>query len=132
MNMDNNRQMMRKPTTALSRRPSPLEMRVTPVADIFETSNAFVVKLDMPGATKETVRVAVEPGALVATGEVAPLHRDGADLMVHEITRKSYVREFTLGQGASHENVQASYEEGVLTITVQKTEDAASKTIQIR
>jgi len=132
MDTTNNRHMMRTPTTALSKIPSPIEMRVTPVADIFVTGDAFVIKLDMPGAAKETVTVSVEPGSLIARGEVSPLHKDGAALMLQEISRKSYVREFTLGSGASHENVQALFEDGVLTITVPKTDDMKSKNIQIR
>jgi HSP20 family protein len=132
MDTNNNRHKMRTPTTALSKMPSPIEMVVTPVADIFETSDAFVIKLDMPGAAKDTVTVSVEPGSLTARGVVGPLHRDGADLMLQEISRKSYVREFTLGSGASHENVQALFEDGVLTITVPKTDDMKSKNIQIR
>jgi HSP20 family protein len=132
MDTNNNRQMMRTPTTALSKMPSPIEMRVTPVADIFETADAFVIKLDMPGAAKDTITVSVEPGSLIARGEFTPPHRDGVDLRLREISRKSYVREFALGSGASHENVQALFEDGVLTITVPKTDDLKSKKIQIR
>jgi HSP20 family protein len=132
MDTNNNRHMTRRPTTALSKLPSPIEIRVTPVADIYETADAFVIKLDMPGAAKETVTVSVEPGSLIAKGDVGQLHGEGADLVRQEISRKSYLREFTLGTGATHENVRAVFEEGVLTVTVPKTDDMKPKNIHIR
>jgi HSP20 family protein len=132
MDPNNNSEMNRKPSTALSKLPTPIAVRVTPVADIFETDAAFVVKLDMPGATRETVDVTVEAGSLRAKGEVVSLHREGAAYVLNEIVQKVYFREFTLGAGASHENIQALFESGVLTITVPKTDDVKPTTIQIR
>jgi HSP20 family protein len=132
MDANNNQGMIRKPTMALSKRLSPLELLVTPVADIYETADAFVIALNMPGATRDTVSITVEPGSLVAKGVVAPLHQDGAALVLSEIPHKSYLREFALGVGVSHENVQALFEDGVLTITVPETEEMKSQNIQIR
>jgi HSP20 family molecular chaperone IbpA len=69
---------------------------------------------------------------LIAKGDVGQLHGEGADLVRQEISRKSYLREFTLGTGATHENVRAVFEEGVLTFTVPKTDDMKPKNIHIR
>ena len=132
MDTNNKDGMMRKPITALSNRPAPLEVTVTPIADIYETADAFVIRLDMPGASKGTISVTAEPGYLAAKGVVAPYHAQTGTLLLAEIPRRNYLREFHLGQGASHENVEALFENGVLTITVPKTEEMKSKTIQVK
>ena len=132
MDTNNDRGMMRKPITALSNRPAPLGVTLAPVADIYETSDVFVIRLDMPGASKETISVTAEPGYLAAKGAVASYHAQTGTLLLAEIPRRSYLREFHLGQGASHENVEASFENGVLTISVPKTEEMKSKTIRIK
>ena len=132
MDTNNNPGMMREPTTVLSNRPATLGMTVTPVADIYETADAFVIRLDMPGASRETISVMAEPGYLAAKGAVAPYHAETGTLLLAEIPRRSYLREFHLGQGASHEKVEASFENGVLTISVPKTEEMKSKTIRIK
>jgi len=51
--------------------------------------------------------------------------------VLSEIPQTSYFRKFILGAGTSHENVQALFEDGVLTITVPKTEEMKSHNIQI-
>lgn len=132
MDAYNHGERARRPTSALAKRPETVETLVTPVADIYETADAFTIKLDMPGTVKDSISVSVEPGYLAAKGVVAPYHREGSTLLLSELGRKSYFREFNLGEGVNHNNIQAQFEDGVLVITIPKTDDMKAHDIQIR
>ena len=132
MDANNNNELDRQLSTALTKRQEPLEMRVIPVADIYETQEAFTIKLDMPGAQKDSVKVSLEPGHLWASGGTAQFQPGDARLVFGEIGRRSYFREFNLGRGVLYDDVQAQYEDGVLTITVPKTEEIKPREIQIK
>jgi HSP20 family protein len=132
MGMNGKYPLERRRSDALIRHPDAVETIVAPVGDIYETSDAFVVKLDMPGATKDSIHLNVEPGYISVKAAVGPFHRDRDRTVMNEIGRKSYFREFNLGQGIDHNGVQAQFEDGVLTITLPKTEDSKAREIQIK
>jgi len=132
MDTNNHNELERRPTNALAKRPEPFAMFVTPVADIYETADNFTIKLDMPGVPKEAVHVTAQPGRLAAKGEVVGQHTEGGTLLFSEIGRKSYVREFNLGEGVDHNSIQAELEDGVLIITVPKTDALKAREIIIR
>jgi HSP20 family protein len=131
--MDNNNtgDLLRRPSSALAKRPEPLEPPVTPVADIYETADAFVINLDMPGAVKDSISVIVEPGILAVKGKVDS-HRENGELVFSEIGRRSYARSFNLGDGVDGGNIEAQFENGVLGITIPKTESLKAREIKIR
>jgi HSP20 family protein len=107
------------------------ERTVEPVADIYETADAFVVKLDMPGSSKEEIKLSIEPNRLVVRGTVGVQHGEGANVFFSEIGRKNYIREFNLSNGVNHDAIDAQYENGVLTITLPKTEHVKAREITI-
>ncbi|MEX2088574.1 MAG: Hsp20/alpha crystallin family protein [Bacteroidota bacterium] len=115
----------------LMKRPEGLKRIVTPVADVFETAEAFVVKLDLPGVEKEKVNVTIQPGRLSVKGEVGVIHRNESGMLLEEIGLKMYYREFNLGDGIDHQAAQAEFDDGVLTILLPKTDEVKSRTIII-
>lgn len=132
MNTNNYHEIERRKKDALAKRPEPLATLVTPVADIYETADNFTIKLDMPGVTKESLQVTVESGRLAAKGEAGGRHQEGGTLLFNEIGRKIYGREFNLGEGVDHNNIQAQLEDGVLIITVPKSDAIKAHEILIR
>ena len=118
-------------STALMRRPE--EGRyMTPLADIFETPDAFVVMLDMPGASKETISINIDRVNLTVRGPVTAFHKGNAALLCNEIPALGFYRAFNLGEEINENNVDAHLEEGVLTIRLYKKEEVKPKEIQIR
>jgi HSP20 family protein len=107
------------------------ERTVEPVADIYETADAFVVKLDMPGSSKEEIKLSIEPNRLTVRGTVGVQHGEGVNVFFSEIGRKNYIREFNLGNGVNHDAIDAQFENGVLTITLPKTEHVKAREITI-
>jgi len=119
-------------TSALAKLPEPLATLVTPVADIYESADSFTIKLDMPGVPKESVSVTAEPGHLAVKAEAVARHLEGGTLLFSEIGRKRYAREFNLGEGVDHNNIQAQLEDGVLVITLPKSDAMKTREIIIR
>lgn len=113
------------------KRPELQESIVSPVADVFETSDSFIAKLDMPGAVKEAISLHIEPDRLSIRGTVTPRTEEGVSMLHNEIGRKRYFREFHLTKGIDINNITAQYENGVLTITLPKTDEVKAKDIPI-
>jgi len=104
---------------------------VMPVADIYETPEAFVLSLDMPGARKEGISLTMEQGLLHVSAGFDRLHGPGADFLRREIRATGYRRAFTLGEGIDRSNVQASFEEGVLTVKLYKSAEMMPRDIPV-
>jgi len=115
----------------VKREHQPLRLKATPVADIYETHDTFVVALDLPGAAKDTIEVSVEQGLLVVRGQVLP-RPDAQVRMVHrEIGWNAYERSFKIGPGIDENGIRAEFSDGVLTIMLPKTEASRARQIRI-
>jgi HSP20 family protein len=96
---------------------------------------AHVFKADVPGLKKEEVKVEVEDGnVLQISGERSKEHEEKNDRW-HRVERSSgkFLRRFRLPENAQTEQIKASMENGVLTVTVPKEEakKADIKNVQI-
>jgi HSP20 family molecular chaperone IbpA len=110
----------------------PLEARITPAVDIFETPDSFVLHLDMPGAVRELLSVSVEGTRLEVSGRCDRFPEDRTTVRVSEIIKKSYHRIFNLTPGLESGEIEAEFENGVLKIVIPKPEHQKSKTIPIK
>ena len=89
-----------------------------------ETPEAHVFKADVPGLKKEEVKVEVEDGNILQiSGERNKEQEEKTDTW-HRVERSSgkFLRRFRLPENAKAEQVKASMENGVLTVTVPKAE----------
>nr|AFV46380.1 ACD-ScHsp26-like protein [Tamarix hispida] len=94
-----------------------------------ETPGAHIFKADLPGVKKEEVKVEVEDGrVLQITGERSREREEKNDQW-HRMERSSgrFMRRFRLPENARTEEVKASMENGVLTVTVPKMEEKKKK-----
>ena len=108
------------------------ENYTAPLADIYETSDAYVLTLDMPGASKEKINVSVDKGVLTIKSGVEPYHTTDATLLFREIQTPGYLRAFNLGEGINRSSIDAWYENGVLTLKLFKSEDQKPREIQVK
>jgi HSP20 family protein len=104
-----------------------------PPVDIHEDANRLVLKLEVPGIPQEDLQIDLENQTLTVKGE-RKFVNDEKEENFHRIERRygSFVRSFTLPSTIETESAQASYENGVLAITLLKKEAAKPKQVKIQ
>ncbi|XP_030922868.1 18.1 kDa class I heat shock protein-like [Quercus lobata] len=90
-----------------------------------ETPEAHVFKADLPGLKKEEVKVEVEEGRVLQISGERSKEQEEKNEKWHRVERSSgkFLRRFRLPQNAKIDEVKASMENGVLTVTVPKVEE---------
>jgi len=131
MSSNRHTEIIRRDAGTPADRPLQIETIIAPMADLFEVPDAFIMKLDMPGALKESIQLNIEPDRLTVTAVTGSQHPETAAVLFSEIGRKKYQREFNLGAGIDHDKTQAQFEYGVLTVTLPKNENYKPRDIQI-
>jgi len=100
-----------------------------PPADIWETQDEIVVKLDMPGVDKKDIDIKVEAETLTICGK--PAEEPHGRLIYADRQPGSFCREFTLSRDLDRGKISAGMEAGVLTIRVAKAEEVKPRRIEI-
>ncbi|WP_243371598.1 Hsp20/alpha crystallin family protein [Geotalea sp. SG265] len=99
----------------------------TPTCDIFESGNELVVKSDLPGMSREDVKVTIMDNNLIIEGERKSEEKvERKDYLRVERTHGSFSRRIALPEGIDSEQIKASFKDGVLEIRVPKTETKTS------
>ena len=109
--------------------PGPGRLLFTLRMDMQETDEAYILTLDMPGMEKEDIVVEVNDNVLSISGERKERveeEREG-ERVQREIVYGRLDRTVTLPRDANVDEITSKYEEGVLTITVPKTQQEAEK-----
>lgn len=107
-------------------------MTFDPAFDVRETKDAFVFRADMPGMKPDDLSVTLEGGRLSVSGERASEHEEKTDTCYsRERSFGSFVRTFTLPQGANPDEVRADLTDGVLTISIAKAAEARPRSVKI-
>ena len=103
------------------------------LVDVREASDRFEVTLDLPGLEPEDVHVTFEDGMLTVTGK-RHFESEGSGDTWHRIERSfgTFARSIRLPQTADTEKIEATFDKGVLTVSVPKTEQAKPRTIEVQ
>jgi HSP20 family protein len=104
-----------------------------PALDVRESEDRWEVTLDLPGLEPGDVNVTFEDGMLSITGKRGFSKEDEGDTW-HRIERSfgTFARSLLLPQTADTEKIEASFDKGVLTVSVPKTEQARPRTIEVQ
>jgi HSP20 family protein len=103
-----------------------------PAVDVYEDEKAVVLKLEVPGIDEKDLDVSVENHTLTVKGE-RKMEKEEKEENFHRIERRygSFFRAFTLPTTVDTENVQASYNAGVLRLELKKKPEAQPKQIKV-
>jgi HSP20 family protein len=104
----------------------------SPETDIYETETDLVLQADLPGFSAKDIDIVVENNVLTIRGERqfdAKVPPEGLHRM--ERSYGKFSRSFTLPASVDAQKIQASYKNGVLSVTLAKAEHARPKRIQI-
>jgi heat shock protein Hsp20 len=104
-----------------------------PRTDLSETDDAFRIRLDVPGMTKDDIAINLQNNTLTVSGErSSERQKDGEEYVRVERAFGTFHRTFTLPDAVDPDRVEATYDEGVLTINVPKTEKSTRRQIEIQ
>ncbi|HKV23532.1 MAG TPA: Hsp20/alpha crystallin family protein [Candidatus Acidoferrum sp.] len=103
-----------------------------PAVDIYETEQELVVKADLPDVDPKDLDIRVENNILTLRGERKFEKKVDEDNYLRvERTYGSFSRSFSLANTVNAEAIKADYQNGVLTLTVPKREEAKPKQIRV-
>jgi HSP20 family protein len=102
-----------------------------PMTDIYEATDALTVVLEMPGVEKDNVEVSVEDGVLNVQGRLDLNKYQGLTPLYTEYNIGHYSRSFRLSSKIDQNKIAAEMQDGVLSLTLPKTEEAKPRTIRV-
>lgn len=104
-----------------------------PGIDISETDNQYRITAELPGMKKEDIAVNLEKGRLTISGERSFEKEDEGETY-HRVESQygSFNRSFQLPDNVDEESIDATYEDGLLKISVNKSEKEVKKQIEIK
>ena len=104
-----------------------------PNIDVYDDKDKITVKAELPGMKKEDIDISVEGDMLTISGERKEEHEEKqGETYRSERYFGHFQRSLRLSQSVDPNKVQANYKDGVLTITLPKTEQSKPKQIDVK
>jgi len=104
----------------------------TPTVDVSETKDEIVLTAEVPGMKKEDIKLSVQDNVLTLSGEKKQ-EKEEKDTNFYRLERNfgSFCRSFTLSTSVQTDKVKASFKDGILKVTLPKSEEVKPKEIPI-
>ena len=106
----------------------------SPNVDMAETKDEIVLTAELPGFKKEDIKLSVEDHTITLSGEKkSEYEEEKKEENYYQLERRfgSFTRSFALPTPVQADKVKASYKDGILKVTLPKSEEAKKKEIQI-
>jgi len=108
--------------------PRPMAMPM----DAYRKDDSFLLQLDLPAVTPESIELTVEENVLTISAErPAPPTGEGVESVIAERAFGIFTRQIVLGKTLDSERIEASYERGVLTVVIPVAEQAKPRRIEV-
>lgn len=108
------------------------ESWVAPLADIYETADDYYLVANMPGSSKENIRIKLEEGSLIIMGRINYDEVKKRKYVLKETEFGNFYRKFNIAESIDEGKIDASYEGGQLRVKLPKHERVKPKTISIK
>jgi HSP20 family protein len=104
-----------------------------PAVDVFDTKDAVVLKAELPGMKVDDIQIEVDDNVLTIKGERSFTEKVDEE-RYYRVERRygSFQRSLALPQGVRADDIHAAYEDGVLEVTVPKSEAEKPRRIEVR
>ncbi len=99
--------------------------------DAFRSDDHFVVRFDLPGVDPSSIDLTVEKNVLTVSAERNWQPSEGTEVIASERPHGTFSRQLFLGETLDADRIEASYDAGVLTLTVPVAEQAKPRRIEI-
>jgi len=105
-----------------------------PKVDIVENENDYVLHADLPGLEKKDITIKIEDGVLTISGDKKQETKDRKKdrYYYYERSYGSFCRSFALPENIDEKRIAANFKNGLLELTIKKTEKAKPKTIEVK
>jgi HSP20 family protein len=109
------------------------EVDWSPRVDITENENSYVVKAELAGLSKDDVKITMKEDVLTIRGEKKSETKSENE-NVHLLERRygRFVRAFRLPSSVNSKKIDATFKDGILTLSLPKAEEAKPKEIEIK
>ncbi len=108
------------------------ELAIRPAADIFENAECITLQLDMPGVAKDRLRVEADRNSLTVEGTAQFDVPAGMNALYADLRSSVFRRSFALSSELDAEKIDASLQDGVLTLRVPKRAEVRPRKIEVR
>ena len=99
-----------------------------PKLNVYEYEDKIGIVAEIPGLNKKQLNVEVEEGVLTISGDKhSTFNDDGAKVIRRELKQSSFKRSFELGELLNGEDISASFKDGILSVSIPKTEPEKPK-----
>ncbi len=105
--------------------------RPTAPMDAYRHGDQFIVEFDLPGVDPSSIDLTVEKNVLSVTGTRSRSFGETDEILVAERPQGEFHRQLFLGEQLDTDNIQASYDNGVLTLTLSVAEQAKPRKVEI-
>jgi HSP20 family protein len=103
-----------------------------PPVDVLESKDAYLIHAELPGMKKEDFNLEVKDGTLTLSGErKSEKTTDGVEYRSVERVEGKFSRTFSLPETVKHDEIRATYRDGILEIHVPKAEEAKPRQIEV-
>lgn len=99
--------------------------------DLYRSGDHYVLHADLPGVDPGSVDIGVDNNTLTIKAERTARSEDGVQWIASERFTGTYLRQLSLGDGVDTEQISASYENGVLTVTIPVADKAKPRRVPI-
>ncbi len=107
------------------------EAWVSPMINIHETEDDFILEAFMPGVTKNNLKIKYEDGAIVLMGRIDYDEITSRKYILREMEIGNYFRKLNLSDSIDENKINAYFENGVLNLRLPKHERIKPRTIDI-
>jgi HSP20 family protein len=106
---------------------------ITPIVDVEETDHEFLISVEIPGIKKDDIKITFENNYLTISGEKKN-KKDVKNENFHHSERSygKFSRTLAIPAGVMLDNIEAEYEQGVLSVKIPKAEEAKPKQIEVK
>ena len=105
-------------------------MRTMPM-EAYRRGDQFFIHLDLPGVSPDDVELTLERNVVSIRAERRSRRQEGDQVLIDERPQGSFSRQLFLGENLDAERLNASYDLGVLTLTIPVSEQAKPRRVQI-
>ena len=103
----------------------------SPKVDILENDESYLLSIEVPGISKDDIKIWIEKDLLIVSGEKKNNYADKDTRHFGERRFGKFERSFWIPEDANRENIKAEFENGILNVTVSKAPKAKPQEIKI-